>query len=133
MSNRKKPRQIKFYSTEEQFQAIQSLRVLKNMTVQDLMTEAVDALVEELGQLEDVERDMAVRKALSVGIVPAMSESFMLRKGEKTLMDLWLNCIRCLPDATVFAFRQIMQDSLRFFESSRLKPKKLLPVEGEYE
>lgn len=121
--NRSKTRQIKFYCTEKQFGQFQALKERHNSSTQKLMSEALEALFSEYEIHEDIEQDMKEERALNMGIIPARTYHFLLRKGEFQWMSVWHTCLVELPDATLFALRQIMEDTLKFFRSSRLKPK----------
>jgi hypothetical protein len=134
---RQKTRQIKFYCSETEFQSLQALKQRRNTSTQQLMAEALESLLFENECVEEIERDVQLEKALNAGIVPARTYTFMLLKGEYQWMQAWLTCLRFLPDGTLLAFRQLMQDMVKFLESSRLKAKwkqkREAPKDGEEE
>lgn len=153
----KKKRQIKFYCTEDQFKGLQLLKVTRNRTTQDLMTEALlDICMSETtldivsdpshGELwknlsdqlyslrtrggtidlppssDEVDTDDSHPYVYYPAGHPLENQGYGFHAKER---DLWLRCLIELPDSTIRAFSQLMQDSLRFFSSSRLKARKM--------
>ncbi|HAX44825.1 MAG TPA: hypothetical protein DCY80_19980 [Solibacterales bacterium] len=126
---RDKPRQIKFYCTEDQFQRLQNLKVLRHATTQELMNEALEDALAGLRRDEEAGFEMGLRRELQGGSVTSIVIPFEVRKGEETKLRVWQGCIRTLPSETIDAFGHLMLGCLRFFNSSRLKPQR--PEDGE--
>ncbi len=122
---RKKTRQIKFYCSEEQFKALQTLKAQRNVSTQQLMAEALDLTIVAHGVAYQIEREMKRDPELDPAKIKAREYSFLLKEDEYDWVKLWVDCLWNLPDATLFALRQLMQDALKFFKSSRLKRRKI--------
>ena len=118
-------RQLKFLVTEVLYRRLQTEKLLQKRTAQDLLNEAMEHAFHAWDRNRAIEedniRDMEEDRALGLGLIEVKNESFLLRKGEFRLVHLWINFIRELPAETVAAMRQLVEDYLRYFRSSRLK------------
>jgi hypothetical protein len=127
---RQKPRQVKFYCSEEHFNELQRIKIERNISLQSLMLEAVHFLIEKNG--DETKRRLAVddpylRDLIEQDIELCRSERIIavaVTRAEHPMVKLWVACIRQLPDATVHAFSQLMQDTWKYFAKTGLKPKK---------
>lgn len=118
-------RQLKFLVPEVLYRRLQTEKLLQKRTAQDLLNEALEHAFHawERDRVDEAEsfRDMEEERALKSGDIDVKSESFLLRKGEYPLVHLWIEFMRELPEQTVVAVRQVVEDYLRYFRSSRLK------------
>ncbi|MEN6532505.1 MAG: hypothetical protein ABFD89_02520 [Bryobacteraceae bacterium] len=122
---RQKTRQIKFHCSEEQFEALQTIKLEWNISTQQLMTEALDMAIIAHRVAPQIELEIKRDRELDLANLKAYDCTFTLKEGELPWVQLWLDCLWNLPDATLLAFRQLMHDSLKFFKSSRLKSRKI--------
>jgi hypothetical protein len=118
-------RQLKFLVPEVHYRRLQTEKLLQKRSAQDLLNEALEnafhAWDRDRADAEDALRDTAEERALRSDLIDVKHESFDLRKGEYQLVRLWLEFVRKLPEQTVVAVKQMVEDYLRFFGSSRLK------------
>jgi hypothetical protein len=118
---RQKNRQVKFYCSEEDYQRLQSEKAKTGLPVQDLLTEALRLLLQDIEWRIEIDHESEQWKRRRDGVIDRLPEELHLKHGERHWVDMWLNFIRELPEQTVTAEKQVIQDFLRFFRSSRLK------------
>jgi hypothetical protein len=118
-------RQLKFLVPESFYRRLRTEKLLRKRTFQDLLNEALEQALHawdrDRADEEDAFRDTEEEHALSLGLIDAKSESFHLRKGEYRWVRMWIDFMRELPEQTVAAMKQAIEDYLRYFRSSRLK------------
>jgi hypothetical protein len=118
-------RQLKFLVPEVFYRRLRTEKLLRKRSFQDLLNEALEQALRawdrDRADEEDSFRDMDSDRALNMGLIEAKSESLLLRKGEYQGVRVWLDFVRELPEQTVAAMKQAIEDYLRYFRSSRLK------------
>lgn len=117
--------QLKFLCPKSYYERLKSEKVLQKRALQDLLNHALELAFSYWEQdrriTRDFERECDEDRALNRGLVQFKTESFTLQKGERRRVQMWIDFMRELPEETVNGTRQLIQDSLRFFRSSRLK------------
>ncbi len=116
---RQKTRQIKFYCSEEQFQTMQTAKLRRNVSTQQFMTDALSGILISCGL------DTPTESSLDVNKPEGQPYAFFLQKNEYPWVKLWVDCIETLPASTLLALRQLMHDTLKFFQRARLKPRRI--------
>ena len=117
--------QLKFLCPKSYYERLKSEKVLQKRALQDLLNHALELAFSSWEQdrriTQEFERESALDQALYIGQIQSKAEVFYLRKGEYRWVQMWIDFLRELPEETVNGTRQLIQDSLRFFRSSRLK------------
>lgn len=130
----KRPRQIKFYVTEEQFEEFQALRARRDAPVQELTDEALGLLFvrNQLGRPEKYfPPGTELYDTASAGLYDTKGsplyetdphpEARWKEKGFGHWMLLWEDFLTEMPASTVAAFQQLMQDTLKYFRRTALR------------
>jgi hypothetical protein len=116
---RLKIKQIKFYCTEEYFKLLQSVKVRRGSTIQRLMEEAVIDIVHGQEGFGDAAKSPPLERQLTLD--GGMEEYISVKNAEERhWVQMWIEFTRELPTETVDAQKQVIQDCLKFFRSSRL-------------
>lgn len=119
---REKPRQIKFYVGEAVFQRIQKLKDQTNRTTQEIMEVAIDELLEQSRA-----KSVGDTKVWWVEMPQDEGAMIEIRSSNSRLayyLPPWIAAIDALPDSTLEALTQLMRDTVKFFSSSRMKPRR---------
>jgi hypothetical protein len=120
-------RQVKFLCPEVFYERLKAEKLLQRRPLQELLVEAVERALETWEQDRkidfDLMRETAEARALQLGLIEFKEYQLLLRKGEFQWVHIWLQFMRELPHSTVQAAQQWIQDTLRYFRSSRLKKK----------
>jgi hypothetical protein len=123
MPNLKKPRQIKFYCTEEKFELFQSIKIRRRASTQELMTEALDSFID--GDLRDQYYEDDIRKVTGDPAYRAWHppvQAVWAETGDQAhWVTMWKECLVELPAETSGALKKLMESLLRFFRSSKLR------------
>jgi hypothetical protein len=124
---RLKIKQIKFYCTEENFKLLQSVKVRQRSTIQRLMEGAVLDIIHGGDDFGD---PGGAPQGKQLTLDERMEEYISVKSAEERhWVEMWLQFTRELPTETVDAQKQLIQDYLKFFRSSRLiaEPRKTAP------
>ncbi len=89
------------------------------MTLQDLIFKAVDEYLQDAEISDDIRIDQQRETERLRATLP--SNEFLALVEKRRWVEIWIEFMRELPEQTVAAQRQLIQDSLKFFRSSRLK------------